>query len=68
LSEHEGLVLCHVVGYLEVKMHHVLELLPIKSEEQDTCTGTLLARGAVEEECPVRLGEDRSLGLQLTIT
>jgi hypothetical protein len=33
-------------------MHHVLELLPIRSEEQDPHFGTLLARGAIEEECP----------------
>jgi hypothetical protein len=28
-------MLCHVVGGLEVEMHHVLEWLPIRSEEQD---------------------------------
>jgi hypothetical protein len=49
-------------------MHHVLELLPIRSEEQDPHFGTLLARGAIEEECPMRLSEDRSLGLRLVIT
>jgi hypothetical protein len=42
-------------------MHHVLELLPIRSGEQDPHTGTLLALGAIEEERLVRLGEDRRL-------
>jgi hypothetical protein len=48
-------------------MHHVLELLPIWSEEQDPCSGTLLARGAIEEERLVRLSEDQSLGFRLAI-
>jgi hypothetical protein len=65
--KHEGLVLRHVVGCLEVEMHHILELLPVRSEEQDPRTGPLLTRGAVEKESPVRLDEDRSLGPRLTI-
>jgi hypothetical protein len=48
-------------------MHRVLKLLPIRSEEQDPRSGTLLVRGAIEEERPVRLGEDQSLGFRLAI-
>jgi hypothetical protein len=33
--KNEGLVLHHVVGCLEVEVHHILELLPIKCVEQD---------------------------------
>jgi hypothetical protein len=48
-------------------MHHVLKLLPTWSEKQDPRSGTLLARGAVEDESPVRLGEDQSFDLQLAV-
>jgi hypothetical protein len=44
-------------------MHHVLELLPIRSEEYDPHSSTLLAREGIEEERLVRLSEDFSLGL-----
>jgi hypothetical protein len=60
--------LFHVVGGLEVEMHHVLELLPIRREEQNPHSSTLFARGVVEEECLVRLGQDRSLSFWLAIT
>jgi hypothetical protein len=32
--KYKGIVFCDVVGRFEVKMHHVLELLPVWSEEQ----------------------------------
>jgi hypothetical protein len=48
-------------------MHHVLELLPLRSEELDPRSGTLLALRAIEEDHPVRLYEDRSPGFRLTI-
>jgi hypothetical protein len=31
--KNEGLILLHVVGCLEVEVHHILELLPVRSEE-----------------------------------
>jgi hypothetical protein len=31
--KNEGLILLHVVGCLEVEVHHILELLPVMSEE-----------------------------------
>jgi hypothetical protein len=34
-TKYESLILYHVVGCLEVKVHHILELLLIRSEEQD---------------------------------
>jgi hypothetical protein len=40
--KNEGLVLRNVVGCLEVEMHHILELLLVKSEEQDPRAGPLL--------------------------
>jgi hypothetical protein len=64
--KNEGLILRHVVGCLEVKVHHILELLPVRIEEQDPCDAPMLMRGAVEEESPVRPGEDRSPGPRLT--
>jgi hypothetical protein len=66
--KNEGLVLCHVVGRLEVEVHHILKLLPVRSEEKDPRAGPLLMRGAIEEESPVRPGEDRSPRPQLTVT
>jgi hypothetical protein len=44
-------------------MHHVHELVPIRSQEQDPRFDNLLVQGAIEEECPVRLGEDQSFDL-----
>jgi hypothetical protein len=58
--KNEGLVLRHVIGCLEVEVHHILELLAIRSEEQDPHADPLLTRGAIKEENPVRLGEERS--------
>jgi hypothetical protein len=67
LAQYEGLILCHVVGRLEVKVHHVLELLPSRSQEQDPHSGTLFTQGAVEEGSPMWLNEDQSFDLQLVV-
>jgi hypothetical protein len=40
--KNEGLILLHVVGCLEVVVHHILELLPVRSEEQDPRAALLL--------------------------
>jgi len=57
-AKDQSLVLCHVVGGLELKVHHVLQLISVWVDEDHTSSGALLADGPVEEECPVGLGED----------
>jgi len=57
-AKDQSLVLCHVVGGLELKVHHVLQLISVWVDEDHTSSGPLLADGPVEEECPVGLGED----------
>jgi hypothetical protein len=44
-------------------VYHVLELIPLQSEERAPRTGPLSTRGAVKEESPVGPGESRSSGL-----
>jgi hypothetical protein len=55
----------HVIACLEVEVHHVLELLPTRCQEQDPRSVTMLTLGAIEEECPMGLGEDQSFDLRL---
>jgi hypothetical protein len=38
----EGLIFCHVVGCFKLKVHHILELFPVWSKEQDSRSGPLL--------------------------
>src|SRR4029079_19723960 len=55
----------HVVGGLELKVHHVLQLISVWVDEDHTSSGPLLTGGPVEEECPVGLGEDWCLDFRL---
>ena len=57
-------ILCHVVGGLELKVHYVLYLISAWVDEDHSSSANLLTGGSVEEECPVRLGEDRTPGLR----
>jgi hypothetical protein len=51
----------------KVDVHHVLELLPLRGQEQDHRFETLLARGAIEEEYLMRLDEDQSFDFWLVV-
>jgi hypothetical protein len=64
---YDSLILCHVVGCLEVEVYHVLEVLPCQSEEQDPHTGPQFSRGSIEEKSLVRPGEDQSSRFRLSI-
>ena len=57
-AKDQSFILCHVVGGLELKVHHVLQLISVWVDEDHTSSSPLLADGPVEEECPVGLGED----------
>ena len=57
-AKDQSFVLCHVVGGLELKVHHVLQLISVWVDEDRTSSSPLLADGPVEEECLVGLGED----------
>ena len=58
LGQSQSFILCHVVGGLELKVHHVPQLISVWVDEDHTSSSPLLADGSVEEECPVGLGED----------
>ena len=51
-AKDQRFVLCHVVGGLELKVHHVLQLISVWVEEDRTSSSPLLANEPVEEECP----------------
>ena len=57
-AKDQSFVLRHVVGGLELKVYHVLQLISIWVDEDHTSSGPLLADGPVKEECPVGFGED----------
>ena len=57
-AKDQSFILCHVVGGLELKVHHVLQLISVWVDEDHTSPGPLLAGGPIKEECPVRFGED----------
>jgi hypothetical protein len=56
-----------LVTALRIKLTEMFYVLGVQSEEQDPHTVPLLSRGDVEEESPVRPGEDRSSGFWLTV-
>ena len=58
LAKDQSLVLCHVGGSLELKVHHVLQLISVWVDEDHTSSSPLLADGPIEETCLVGLGED----------
>jgi len=64
-AEDQSLVLCHIVGGLEPKVHHVLDLTSAWINEDHTGSGPLLVDGPVEVECPVGFDEDRCLDFWL---
>jgi hypothetical protein len=55
-------VLHHVVGWFEVQVHHILELVPMRREKQYPYTDPLLTQGAVKEESSVDLVKTGALG------
>ena len=57
-AKDQSFVLRHVVGGLELKVHHVLQPISIWVDEDHTSSSPLLADGPIEEECPVDFGED----------
>ena len=57
-AKDQSFVLCHIYGGLELKVHHVLQLISVWVDENRTNSSPLLADGPIEEECPVGLGED----------
>ena len=64
-AKDQSFVLRHVVGGLELKVRHVLQLIFVWVDEANTSSSPLLADGPVEEECPVGLGEDWSPDFRL---
>jgi hypothetical protein len=63
-AEDPCFILRHVVGGLELKVHHVLHLISAWVDEDHSSAASLLAGGSIEEERPVGLGEDQSPGLR----
>src|SRR6185436_5253588 len=57
-AKDQSFVFRHVVGGLELKVHHVLELISVWVDEDHTSSSPLLAGGPIKEKCPVRFGED----------
>jgi len=64
-AEDQSLILCHVVGGLEPKVHHVLDLTSAWINEDHTGSDPLFADGPIEVECPVGFGEDQCLDFRL---
>jgi hypothetical protein len=63
-AEDQCFVICHIVGGLELKVHHVLHLISIGVDEDHPSSVNLLTGGSIEEERPVGLGEDQTPGLR----
>ena len=63
-AEDPCFILRHVVGGLELKVHHVLHLISAWIDEDHPGPANLLAGRSIEVERPVGLGEGRTPGLR----